>query len=71
MNILWVLGVSSVINPLAIESQTLRVTMPVLLSFIIVMLIVARSGFRLVRWEGGVLLLIYSAYIAYLFKFAY
>jgi len=71
LNILWVLGVSSLINPLAIDSQTLRITMPVLLSFIIVMLIFARSGFRLVRWEGGVLLLIYSAYIAYLFKFAY
>ncbi len=71
VNILWVLGTSSLINPLAIDSQTLRVTMPVLLSLTLLMLIFARSGFRLVRWEGGVLLLIYSAYLAYLFKFAY
>lgn len=71
VNILWVLGASSLINPLAIDSQTLRVTMPVMLSLTVVMLIFARRGFRLVRWEGAFLFLIYLAYIVYLFKFAY
>ena len=71
VNILWVLGTSSLINPLAIDSQTLRVSMPVMLSITVVMLIFARSGFRLVRWEGAFLFLIYLAYLVYLFKFAY
>jgi len=71
VNILWVLGTSSLINPLAVDNQTLLVTMPVMLALTIIMLIFAKSGFRLVRREGAILFLIYVAYLVYLFKFAY
>ena len=71
VNILWVLGTSSLINPLDIDSQTLRITMPVMLFITLVMFIFASSGSRLVRWEGAFLLLIYLAYLVHLFKFAY
>ncbi|MCD5401885.1 hypothetical protein LR013_04790, partial [candidate division NPL-UPA2 bacterium] len=71
INILWVLGTASLVSPLAIDSQTLQVTMPVMLSFTVVMLLFARSSWRLVRWEGAFLFLVYSAYLVYFFKFAY
>ncbi len=71
INILWVLGTASLVSPLAIDSQTLQVTMPVMLSFTLIMFLFASSGFRLVRWEGAFLFLAYSAYLVYLFKFAY
>ncbi len=71
VNILWVLGTSSLVNPLSIDSQTLKITMPVMLSITLVLFIFARSGFRLVRWEGILLLLTYLAYLVYLFNFAY
>ncbi|NOX98006.1 MAG: calcium/sodium antiporter [Nitrospirae bacterium] len=70
-NILWVLGASSLINPLPIDSQTLTVTMPVMLFLTVIMLIFAKRGFRLVRREGALLFLVYLGYLFYLFKFAY
>lgn len=71
LNILWVLGFSSMINPLAIDSQTKFVTMPVMLGITIVMALFAATKLKLSRLEGAVLFFIYAGYIIYLFRFAY
>lgn len=71
LNILWVLGSSCLINPLTIDSQTIWITMPVMLFISVVMLLFARSNFSLIRRESFFLFLIYLSYIIYLFKFAY
>jgi cation:H+ antiporter len=71
LNILWVLGVSSLINPLAIDTQTKRVTMPIMLFITLLMFLFSRTKFKLTRREGLVLFVIYAGYIFYIFKFAY
>ena len=71
VNILLVIGSSSLIAPLSIDSQILKVTMPVMFLLTVLMLIFAKRNFHLARREGGILLLIYSAYLIYLFKVAY
>ncbi|MFC1804994.1 calcium/sodium antiporter [Candidatus Omnitrophota bacterium] len=71
LNILWVLGGASMIRSLNVDFQTLSFTMPVVLLIGALVLLFAGSGFRLTRAEGSVLLLIYTGYIFYIYKFAY
>ena len=71
LNILWVLGFSSLINPLTIDRQTKLITMPVVLSITLLMLLFARTGFKLTRKEGIALFLVYAGYILYISRFAY
>ena len=71
LNILMVLGASSMIKPLNIDSQTRLIAMPVMLGITVVLAIFASSKLRLSKAEGSILFLIYVGYIFYLFKFAY
>ena len=71
LNILWVLGFSSLINPLNIDIQTKRITLPVMFFITLLMFIFSRTKFRLTRKEGLILFVIYAGYIFYIFKFAY
>ena len=71
LNILWVLGFSSLINPLNIDIQTKSITLPVVLFITLLMLLFSRTKFKLTRKEGLVLFAIYVGYIFYIFKFAY
>lgn len=71
MNILWVLGFSSIINPLEIDIQTKMVTIPIVFGITLLMFIFSRTQFQLSRAEGFVLFAIYICYIFYIFKFAY
>jgi cation:H+ antiporter len=71
LNILWILGFSSLARPLNIDNQTRFVTMPVMLAITVVMTIFAGSKLRLSRGEGVILLFVYVSYIFYLFRFAY
>lgn len=71
LNILWVLGVSSMISPLNIDSQTKTMTMPIVIFITMLMFVFLRTRFRLTRNEGLLLFAIYAGYIFYIFKFAY
>ena len=71
LNILWVLGFSSLINPLNIDIQTKNITLPVVFFITLLMFIFSRTKFRLTRKEGLILFVIYAGYIFYIFKFAY
>jgi len=64
-NILCILGVTSLVHP--IEMGGIRmIDMGVMLGVAILVLPMARSGFRLNRWEGAILLAAYGGYIFYL-----
>ncbi|MCF8142361.1 MAG: calcium/sodium antiporter [Deltaproteobacteria bacterium] len=64
-NILCILGVTSLVHP--IEMGGIRmIDMGVMLGVAILVLPMARSGFRLNRWEGAILLTAYGGYIFYL-----
>ncbi len=71
LNILWVLGCSSLVNPLTIDNQTKKITIPVLFVVTLFLFIFARTKFKLSRNEGLILLAIYLGYTFYIFKFAY
>ena len=71
LNILWVLGASSLINPLKIDMQTKTITMPVVFLITFLMFLFSRTRFKLTKSEGLVLFLIYAGYIFYILKFAY
>ncbi len=64
-NLLGILGVSSVIQPLDTGSISL-IDNAVMLTLTLILLPMMRSGFRLSRWEGALLLAGYGSYITYL-----
>lgn len=64
-NILGILGFSSLVHPLQ-GSGIGPVDLGVMLVLAVGVLVLMRSGYRLVRWEGALLLLGYAGYIYYL-----
>ena len=71
LNILWVLGASSLINPLAIDNKTKMVTMPLIFLFSLAIFLFTRKKLALTRLQGIGLLVCYIGYIVYIVKFAY
>lgn len=65
-NLLAVLGIASVINDIPIGSTVQQLDMPVMVAFSVVALAFARSGHKMDRWEGAVLLVAYVSYMALL-----
>lgn len=66
LNILFVLGITAIIHPISLVDIT-RTDLLLMTILAIFMIPVMWTGFRVSRWEGGVLLLIYIGYIVYLF----
>ena len=66
-NILFVLGIASMITPITIGKNLLIIEYPIMIGFSLLLLPFARSGFTLTRIEGLILLLGYGAFIARLF----
>ncbi|WP_445263738.1 calcium/sodium antiporter [Rhodohalobacter sp. 8-1] len=62
-NLLGILGVSALITPLTVNPRILAFDQWVLLGISILILVFLFTGRRLNRWEGGVLLLGYIAYV--------
>ncbi|MCG2713097.1 MAG: calcium/sodium antiporter [Candidatus Omnitrophica bacterium] len=71
LNLLWVLGVSSIIRPLNIDSQTKLVTMPLVIGFALLIFLFTRKKLVLQRAHGFILMFLYSGYLLYIIKFAY
>ena len=65
LNVLIILGLSAAIVPLAVAKSTIRVDIPVVLVASL-LLFMGLDG-SLTRWEGLVLLIVFLAYMAYLF----
>ena len=67
-NILAVLGISSVIQPLSVNAVSLRVDLPVMLCFSIFLIPLITWKFVLTRGQGMALLIGYGVYIFWLFN---
>ena len=67
-NILAVLGIAAIIQPLRVNSASLRVDMPVMLFFSIFLIPIITWKFALTRGQGVLLLIGYGLYIFWLFK---
>ena len=67
-NILAVLGIASIIQPLQVNSASLRIDMPVMLFFSIFLIPIITWKFVLTRGQGVLLLIWYGAYVFWLFK---
>lgn len=67
LNIVWVIGASSLVTPLPIKHQTLVFDIPAMLLLTVLLLaFIAYTG-RINRIAGGVLFTVYAAYIALTF----
>ncbi len=65
-NLLAVLGASSIARPLQVSQSVIRVEAPVMLAVSILVLPFVWTTLRLTRWEGGVFLAAYIAFIVLL-----
>ncbi len=65
-NVLLILGASALISPIHVATDILYRDVPVMLAFSFALLPMMRSGLRLSRAEGALLLIAYAAYIAWL-----
>lgn len=66
-NILFILGLSAVIAPVDVSPQIARVDMWVMLAVSILLTIVLRTGHKITRPEGGLLVALYAGYMGWLF----
>jgi cation:H+ antiporter len=64
-NILSILGISSLINPISNSGITIF-DLSIMMFFTIIILPLCKSGFKIRRWEGAILFSGYIAYMIYL-----
>ena len=67
-NVLFVVGLLSMISPLGVEKGTLTFEFPIMLFFSIVLLPLMRTGLIISRREGALLVIGYAIFIALLFN---
>jgi len=65
-NILGILGVTAMVQPLAVPDEIARLDIWVLVAVTLVLLLFARSGWSLSRREGGAFLFSYAVYLGVL-----
>ena len=65
-NILGILGVTALVHPLAVPPGIAAFDIWVMLAATVVMLVLARTGWRVGRREGAAMLLGYAAYLGVL-----
>ena len=66
LNVLFVVGMVSMINPLTVDTASLEVHFPVMLAFSIVLLPIAWTQYKITRVEGSLLLAGFIGYVTYL-----
>ena len=69
-NVLFILGATSIIQPIEMPAQIAQLDIWVMLGATALLVFFARSGFKLQRWEGFAFLGAYVAYTAYLISIA-
>lgn len=70
LNILVILGIASVIVPIAVAKSTVQVEIPYMLAITLLLLLLGSTGNEIVLWEGIVLWIAFLAYLGYLFWMA-
>ena len=64
-NLLLIMGLCAVINPVEVEPELLNVVIPVMVLCGVMLVIFMRTGWRLVKTEGIAFLLLYGGYLVY------
>lgn len=64
-NILMILGLTSVIQPMAVPPEALAVDLRVMFGFAVALLLIVANGLRVYRWEGILLVAGYATFIAW------
>lgn len=62
LNILWIIGVSSIANPITVDLEVINFTFPYMILIVTVMLVSMHIGCRLTRAKGAVLFVLYILY---------
>ena len=70
LNVLFVVGIVSAVRPLDVAPTSLSVHFPVMLGFCVLLLPIAWTQYRISRAEGGVLLVGFFGYMAYLVMYS-
>lgn len=66
LNVLFVVGLVALIQPLHVDTTSLKIHFPVMLGFGVLLLPLAWTQYRITRLEGGVLLTGFVGYLVYL-----
>jgi len=69
LNILWIIGVSSIVNPITVDLKVINFTFPYMILIVVVMLISLRIGCRLGKAKGVILFILYGLYLLLTLKF--
>lgn len=64
LNILWIIGVSSIVNPITVELRVMNFTFPFMILIVLTMLVAMRIRCRLGKIKG---LILFALYILYIF----
>ncbi|RKY73868.1 MAG: sodium:calcium antiporter [Candidatus Latescibacterota bacterium] len=67
LDILWVLGASSLVRPLSIQRQTQVLDFPFMLLLMGLCVLFSSTGQRIYRWQGATLFGIYAIYLLLMF----
>jgi cation:H+ antiporter len=59
LNILWIIGVSSIVNPIQVDLEVINFSFPFMILIVVVMLVSMRLGCRLTKLKGVLLLGLY------------
>ena len=68
MNIFVVLGITALVAPLIVDRSAVKVDMPVMFGITLLLLPFGLLGGSVNRWEGLILLAVFTAYMVYLFR---
>ncbi|MEM6648111.1 MAG: calcium/sodium antiporter [Bacteroidota bacterium] len=66
MNVLFVIGMIALIQPLPVEAESIRLHFPVMIAVSLLLFPMARPKLRISRWSGAALLLAFVGYTVYL-----
>ena len=70
MNVLVILGITSVITAIAVQKSTIRYELPFMLGITLLLMWLGWTGNEIVFWEGVVLWVFFLIYLTYLFIMA-
>ncbi|WP_116083983.1 calcium/sodium antiporter [Tropicimonas sp. IMCC34011] len=65
-NILGILGATALVKPIPVPAQIAQVDIWIMAGATLILVAVAVTGWRIRRWEGGLLLALYLGYVAWL-----
>ena len=68
MNIFVILGLTAIVAPIIVDRSAIKVDMPFTLGITLLLLPLGLTGQVVNRWEGLLLLAVFTAYLIYLFR---